>query len=81
MGGTERTGENQNKKSQAMKQEKKEFRKEIRALRAAHSDEEIHAMSLQVLERVRELPEYRQAYTVFVYVDCKHETETSHLIR
>lgn len=81
MGGTERTDENQDKKSQAMKQKKKELRKEIRALRAAHSDEAIHAMSLQVLERVRELSEYRQADTIFVYVDCKHETETSDLIR
>ena len=81
MGGTERTVENRDKKGQAMKQRKKELRREIRALRAAHSDEEIHAMSLQVLERVRELSEYRQADTIFVYVDCKHETETADLIR
>ena len=64
-----------------MKQKKKALRREIRALRAAHSDEEIHAMSLKVLEQVKALPEYQEAETLFVYVDCKHETETSDLIR
>ena len=64
-----------------MKQKKNALRREIRALRAAHSDEEIHAMSLKVLEQVKALPEYQEAETLFVYVDCKHETETSDLIR
>ena len=64
-----------------MKQKKKALRREIRALRAVHSDEEIHAMSLKVLEHVKALPEYHEAETLFVYVDCKHETETSDLIR
>lgn len=64
-----------------MKQTKKELRREVRALRAAHTDEEIHAMSLKVLAQVRELREYQTADTLFVYVDCKHETETSDLIR
>ena len=64
-----------------MKQKKKALRREIRALRAVHSDEEIHAMSLKVLEQVKALPEYQEAETLFVYVDCKHETETSDLIR
>lgn len=64
-----------------MKQKKKALRREIRALRAVHSDEEIHAMSLKVLEHVKALPEYQEAETLFVYVDCKHETETSDLIR
>lgn len=64
-----------------MKQKKKELRKEVKALRASHTDEEIHQMSLRVLEQVVNLPEYEQAGTLLVYVDCKHETETSDLIR
>ena len=49
-----------------MKQKKKALRREIRALRAVHSDEEIHAMSLKVLEQVKALPEYQEAETLFV---------------
>ncbi len=64
-----------------MKQKKKELRKEVKALRASHTDGEIHQMSLRVLEQVVNLPEYEQAGTLLVYVDCKHETETSDLIR
>ena len=60
---------------------KKAIRKEVRLLRAGCSDEEIHAMSLKVLAHVLETEEYREAETLFVYVDCKHETETSDLIR
>ena len=41
-----------------MKQKKKELRKEVKALRASHTDEEIHQMSLRVLEQVVNLPEY-----------------------
>ena len=65
----------------AMKQKKKELRKEVKALRASHTDEEIHQMSQRVLEQFVRLPEYQQAGTLLVYVDCKHETETSDLIR
>lgn len=64
-----------------MVERKKELRREIRRLRAAHSDEEIHAMSLKVRDLVLELPEYQEADTIFAYVDCKHETETEDLIR
>lgn len=64
-----------------MKQKKKELRKAVKALRASHTDEEIHQMSLSVLEQIVKLPEYHQAETLLVYVDCKHETETSDLIR
>lgn len=65
----------------ASKAAKKELRREIRSLRAAHTDGEIHALSRKVLEQVTELPEYRKADTLFIYVDCKHETETADLIR
>ena len=66
---------------QMIKLKKKELRREVRRLRAAHSDEEIHAMSRKVLEHVKELPEYQSADTLLLYVDCKHETETSDIIR
>ena len=64
-----------------MVERKKELRREIRRLRAAHSDEEIHAMSLKVRDLVLGLPEYQEADTIFAYVDCKHETKTEDLIR
>lgn len=63
------------------KEEKKALRKEIKALRAAHTDEEIHAMSLKVRDQVLTLPEYRDAEVIYAYVDCKHEVETSDIIR
>ena len=73
--------ENAKETEHTEKMEKKALRKEIRALRASHSDTEIHSMSLEVLAHVLETAEYRNAETLFVYVDCKHETETSDLIR
>ena len=63
------------------KEEKKALRKEIKTLRAAHTDEEIHAMSLKVRDQVLTLPEYRDAEVIYAYVDCKHEVETSDIIR
>ncbi len=59
---------------------KKALRKEIRLERGRRTDEEIHEMSLSVLERVLALPEYRDAGTIYAYVDCKHEVETRDLI-
>lgn len=64
-----------------LKIQKKELRGEIRKLRKAHTDKEIHEMSLAVLERVRTLPEYIQAGVIYAYMDCKHEVETRDLIR
>ena len=63
------------------KEQKKALRKEIKALRAAHTDEEIHAMSLKVRDQVLTLPEYRAAEVLYIYVDSKHEVETSDIIR
>ena len=63
------------------KQEKKQLRKEVKALRAAHTDEEIHEMSLKVRDQVVTLPEYQRAEVIYAYVDCKHETETGDIIR
>ena len=63
------------------KEEKKALRKEIKTLRAAHTDEEIHAMSLKVRDQVLTLPEYRDAEVIYAYVDCKHEVEPSDIIR
>ena len=64
------------KKETDRKQEKKELRREIRSLRKAHTDEEIHAMSLSVKERLLALPEYQKARILYAYMDCKHEVET-----
>jgi len=61
--------------------EKKDIRKEIKALRAAHTDEEIHAMSQNALKQFTALPEYREAKVIYAYMDCKHEVETRELIR
>lgn len=60
---------------------KKALRKEIKALRAAHTDEQIHELSLGVRDQVLTLPEYREAEVIYAYVDCKHEVETSDIIR
>ena len=60
---------------------KKALRKEIKALRAAHTDEQIHELSLGVRDQVLTLQEYRQAEVIYAYVDCKHEVETSDIIR
>ena len=72
---------NMEKREIDLKIQKKELRKEIGRLRRAHTDEEIHKMSLDVLERIRTLPEYQDAEAVYAYVDYKHEVETGDLIR
>ncbi len=66
---------------EAFKASKKELRREIRNLRAAYRKEEIHALSMRILERVRGLWEYQRADTLFIYMDARHEVETSELIR
>ena len=60
---------------------KKAIRKEIKALRAAHTDEQIHAMSLSACEQFLALEEYQKADTIYAYMDCKHEVETRDLIQ
>lgn len=69
------------KKDSDRKQQKKELRKEIRELRGAHTDEEIHAMSLSVKEQILKLSEFQNAEVLYAYMDCKHEVETRDLIR
>lgn len=64
-----------------LKEQKKQLRGEIRKLRKSHTDEEIHQMSLAVLERVQALLEYQEAEVVYAYMDCRHEVETRDLIR
>lgn len=68
------------KKSQ-IQEMKKELRREIRRARAAHSDEEIHEMSLGVLTLLLETPEFKEAEIIYAYMDCKHEVETADMIR
>lgn len=69
------------KKDIDRKQQKNELRKEIRALRKAHTDAEIHTMSLSVKEQVLKLSEYQKAEVLYAYMDCKHEVETRDIIR
>jgi len=64
-----------------IKAEKKEIRKEIKRLRAEHTDEQIHQMSLELCERLTALEVYQKAEVVYAYVDCKHEVETRDIIR
>lgn len=69
------------KKDIDKKQQKSELRREIRTLRKAHTDVQIHKMSLSVKERLLTLPEYQQARVLYAYMDCKHEVETRDIIR
>lgn len=69
------------KKDIDTKQQKKELRREIQRLRKAHTDEEIHTMSLAVKEQILGLSEYREAKVLYAYMDYKHEVETRDLIR
>lgn len=64
-----------------VQEKKKELRREIRRARAAHSDEEIHKMSLDVLSLLLETQEFQDAEVIYAYMDCKHEVETSDIIR
>ena len=63
-----------------MAETKKEIRKEIKRLRADHSDEWIAAESLAAAGILTGLLEYRDAPVVLAYVDCKHEVGTSAII-
>ena len=69
------------KKDIDTRQQKKELRREISRLRKAHTDEEIHRMSLAVKEQVLGLMEYQRAETLYAYMDYKHEVKTRDLIR
>ncbi len=72
---------NMEKRNIDLKEQKKELRKEIIQLRKSHTDEEIHRMSLDVLERIQTLSEYQEAKVIYAYMDCRHEVETRDLIR
>ena len=73
--------EKMQKKDIDRKEEKNLLRKEIRELRKARTDDEIHAMSRSVTEQVLKLSEYQKAEILYAYMDCKHEVETRDLIR
>ncbi len=53
----------------------------MKALRAAHTDAQIHEMSLAACRQFINLPEYQEADIVYAYMDCKHEVETRDMIR
>jgi len=63
------------------KAQKQELRRKIRDLRAAHTEEQIHQMSLKICERLFSLEEYRKASVIYAYMDCKNEVETGDIIR
>lgn len=64
-----------------IKEIKKSIRKEVKARRASHTDLQIHEMSETIARRFLALPEYQAASCIYAYMDCKHEVETSTIIR
>lgn len=60
---------------------KKRIRQEIFARRKAASDREILEGSRKIFEAVRALPEYREAASVYAYMDCRHEVMTREFIQ
>ena len=60
---------------------KKHIRQEIFSRRKAASDREILEGSRKIFEAVRALPEYREAASVYAYMDCRHEVMTREFIQ
>ena len=59
---------------------KRELRAEIRRREAALPEEYLKASGAAICERLWELPEFQKAGTVFVFVGCGAEIDTSDLI-
>ena len=60
---------------------KKRIRQEIFSRRKAASREQIREDSRKIFETVRALPEYREASSVYAYMDCRNEVMTRAFIR
>ena len=61
--------------------DKKELRRIVAARRKEYSDPELTRMSRAVTEKIRALAEYREAETVFAYMDLPGEVKMREFIR
>jgi len=61
--------------------EKRELRRQVLAKRALLTDEERSLKSQQILSKVLELPEYREARSVMTFLNFRDEVETTGLAR
>lgn len=61
-------------------EEKKAIRKQIFAVRKAHTDEQIDEWSRMITEKVTVLPEYKDCQRVLAYADYNHEVMTKYII-
>lgn len=60
--------------------EKKDIRKQVFAARRALSEQELTVHSQMICERILQMDEFRDAKTVYVYMDCKGEVSMRPLI-
>lgn len=61
--------------------EKKELRKEIKRRFAALAREEFAGKSAAVLEKLKKLPEWRDAGTIFAFISMKDEIDTEEILK
>lgn len=61
--------------------EKKELRKEIKRRFAALAREEFSVKSAVVLEKLKALPEWNKAGTIFAFISMKDEIDTEEILR
>lgn len=62
-------------------EQKQQLRKEVSARRRACPESDLSGMSTRITERILLLDEYRNAETVFAYMDIPGEVQTHSLIR
>lgn len=60
---------------------KKDIRAEVKRYRREASAQEIKENSDRICEAFLSLPEYKEADTVFAYMDCKNEVQTMKVIK
>ena len=60
--------------------DKKEIRRSVLAIRRSMTDRDVLCRSREIFQRVADMDAYRQAETVFVYMDHKHEVMTGEFI-
>lgn len=60
--------------------EKKELRKQILAARMAQSDTEVAEKSRRIAEKLKGLPEFKEAGVIMFYLDFRKEVQTGEVI-
>lgn len=60
---------------------KKDIRTQVKKYRKEATADQIEKNSQLICKKFLELQEYRQADTIFAYVDCKNEVQTRNVIR